>query len=1289
MKRLVLLAVSAAAMVSFADTHVWTNATSANPKFTDGDNWQSGEAPDVSSNVPSDPSNNYQGESVDLSQVTLADGAKPQTILLPKKGTNGHVMFNVLSGNCYQQLISDYSKNGETKAGFDQIWLRNAANFAGLITHNPAGGAGTHNQRTIVGLIGGATLPLADGRNYIGYCTHYNNTGTIGQLAGTGVVPIGTDGYLGQGTTTFARPSGPETSLYIRCGSCVLNGYTTSAALVSGAILHFDASDASTLTVSGGQVTEWRDKSGKGIVATTHPAVTLAAPCENPGTYAPTAAKLAADLASGLPVVNFGVPYSNRGGYRSFSPLFDETLGSPAALKLSSAVSGVKDVFFVFRDTIHKSYGFGNATPFALGTESGHANLNPFGRLISDVAFCNGLFGTTGAAAMIPTSAVFYDGQRIIPSETQSLDDYSRRLHVVSCGLSDGAGTIENLGLGCDATGNIFYGGLSIAEVIAYDRTLTPEERHQVNAYLRAKWQPDAGTAWDYGSVWVSQTDSGSYKGTFNEVAAGVTAIRDLQLRERRFEKTGAGTLVVGRLHGFDDYEIVVKGGAVRLEPPAPPVEERAADPLMWFDATQVSSDKILHSNDVDYVTEIVDPRPDGKNHHNHVVKAIRHDRISNQTGKLGAYATLQAKALNGKPVFNFGEFYAQNANARWGWETTGSSAAPYRMTLSGGQYSNVMREGFIVARIRPDTAANTLDVLPSGNYDVFGGGLNYLVSTSYSSPLSKSALWRVNGEIVNPMTFTRTKDDFYLISVSLPSPTTCSTIAIDRNAYSCGGLDVAEMLVYDRTLTDAERVNTEAYLMKKWFNRDHPNAQVQKVKIISAAEPERLVQDGKGAVELSGVGVAKLKGVDVTGGGTLKWAFDGDDLLSGAKVHLDATQASTLTTTGGTWVTTWEDVRANGYKADADRGGGVSSANITIIRPGISPTLTTATLGGKSRNVIDFGDFTHQFFCNAADSNMRTNALGQAATSSAMRINLGNAATDKGAEFYVIHADAHNLTSDRNGIMGIQENGSDYIAPNGTSVTGNPYPFLRNGKKVVNGSFSKAVARGEIYVDGVKSSANYEITADDQFHLFAFYPEVPERARGLAMRTSYERGGQKLGEVAIFTETNTPAMREKINAHLMKKWFDVGAGVTSLALQDIRLADGGTFELANPAVSLTVGTVVGDGTVKAKALAVSDGFTFKVLADAKGHGTGVTSLDVDGTLTLPATGRITITLPAGLKRIKGKFPLISATTLVGDLSGIDFVCDCSSLGIVPSLSLEDGVVYVDFPPKGMLLLVR
>ena len=1275
--------------VGWADsTYVWINQTDASAKFTDGANWQGGAAPDVSNIGTGDPgSSGVALKSVDFgSAESLADGAKPQTILLPAMGANSLIAFGKVTASPYQLLLSDYTKNGYNGAASDQIWLKDAADFRGLIVANPAGGSGAHNKGDTVCFLHNCHLPLADGRHFMGYGTRaYNSRASVGQLAGAGCVLIGTHNYICQGTTTFQYPSGPETSFYVQNGVLALEGFTRGAALVNGAILHFDASDASTLTVSDGTVTQWRDKSGRNLVATTHSSVSLASPCENPGSYTPAAARLSSDSESGLSVVSFGAPFSNRGGYRSFDDHYG-TLGEPAGLQLSSPVTGVKEVFFVFRDTIPKGYLFRAASPFVLGTESGHAAANPFGRLISDANFVDGIFGASGPAAMLTTSAVFVDGQRIIPADTKMHEDYSRRLHVVSCGLSDGTGTIEALGFGSDKTGNIFYGGVQVAEIIAYDRALTPEERHQVQTYLAAKWQPKQDNSWDYGSLWLTPTSTGSYSGK-SSFDAGQVAVRDFRPLEKTFVKDGAGTLVIGRLHGFDDYEIIAKNGDVKIVQPPAPREERAADPLMWFDATQVSSDKILHSNNVDYVTEIVDPRPEGKNHLGMVVKAIRHDRITSQTGVLGAYATLQPNALNGKPIFNFGAYSAVNANANWGWEKTGLSAAPYRMTLNTGSYSDVMREGFAVVRIRPDSATRIVDVFGGGSYEVFGGNLNYLVSDSFSSLYSKSALWRVNGEIVNPLSCARTADKFYLVSVAFPRPVTCNTIGIDRNAYSCGGIDIAEMIVYDRTLTDAERVNTEAYLMRKWFDQAHPYAAPVKVKVTSPSAPEKIVQ-GSGALELSGIGVSRLQEIEVRGG-LLKWVFDGDALFNSARVHLDATVASSLVTTGGTWVTEWCDARGNAVKAQADMGAGAASANVEIIRPGVSPTLTTATLGGSAKNVIDFGDFTSNLFKDPADSNMRTNAFGRPATSSAMRINITNAAEDYGAEFYVIHADAHTAgCSSYNGLVGIQENGSNYTAPDGTSITGNNYPFLRNGRKIVNSSFSKAVSRGEIYVDGVKSSKDYAITADDDFHLYAFYPEVPERARGLAMRTTYERGGQKLGEFALFTETNTPAIRALITAHLLKKWFNQGDGITGFALKKIDLSDGGLLAFGDGSQTLTVSSIVGDGTVRAKALVVDDTLTFRVLQDATGKGTGVTSLVVEGELTLPERGRIVLDVPQGLKRISGKFPLVTATTLKGDLADLELVVQGTLPG-TPRFSLENGTVYVEFPKRSTLVIFR
>ena len=1276
------LAVASMAFTAFAagTTHVWTNASSANPKFSVGENWQSTKAPDITSKAAKDPASTAFVDTIDFSQVSLAAEAKPQTIVLPS--SSGYLLFGTLLSNPYQVLNVDYSQNGASKSGSDVIWVYNTSDFKGIITCNPAGGTGAHNLQTMVALFKGTTLPIADGRHAMAYYTRYQYSATIGQFAGAGLVTLGSPDYIGQGTTTIQYPSGPETSFNNRCGVYVLNGYTTEAGLVEGSVLHFDASDLSTITVSNGKVLSWRDKSGAGIVATTCPQVTLAAPCENPGAYAPSDVSVVGDSQNGLQVVSFGAPFGNRTGYRGLMDL--PGVGQPGALKLSSAVTGVKEVFFVFRDVVCKGHQRYKTAPFVIGTESGHAGLNPFGRLVADQLFTDDIFASTGPSAMMKTSAVFCDGQRVIPETSYVFNDYSRQLHVVSCGLSDGTGTIETLGLGCDASGNIFYGGVAIAEVIAYNRTLTAEERHQVNGYLRAKWQPEAGTAWDYGSLWVNTI--GSCTGSF-QVASGVTAIRDLRPIKNTFDKEGAGTLVIGRLHGFDDYVINVKGGDVRFETPALPVEERAADPLVWFDATQISPDKILHSNDVDYVTEIVDPRPEGRNHHGMVVKAIRHSQVVNQTGKLGAYATLQANALNGKAVFNFGEYYAKKAQEGWGWETTKSSAAPHQLTLDGGVYNANMREGFAVVRIRPNSDTDVVDIF-GGNYDIFGGTRKAIVNATYTSSMSRSGLWRVNGEIVEPTAFVRDNEHFYLVSVSLPRPLTCNTLAIDRNAYTAGGMDVAELIIYDRQLSDGERVNTEAYLMKKWLNAEHPYSKPVKVRVNASVDPERLIQGGKGELDISSVPVDKLTGVEVNGG-SLKWNFSGADLFLKSKVHLDATVGSSLTTTGGNWVTSWSDVRGNGVAALADMGTSAVAADISIIRPGVSPTVTTATLGGVSRNVIDFGDFTNGKTKDA--SGMRITASGAPATSSAMRINIGNSAADKGLEFYVVHADAHTEgCTSYNGIMGIQEKSGPYTAPDGTAITGtgNDYPFLRDGRKINNTAFSKAIYRGGIYVDGVKSSSAYSIAQDNEFHLYSFYPEVPVLARGLAMRMTYERGGQKLGEVAIFTTANSPVTRDRINAYLMRKWLGTGTGLV-LSLKDITLTDGGVFDFAtDDQTSVSVQSIVGDGTVKASALAVTDLLTFKVLADGKGKGTGVTSLIVDGELTLPVSGRVVLEVPSGLRRIGGKFPLVTATTLKGGLSGLELVVQ-GTLPVQPQLLLEGGVVYIDFPKKGVVIFVR
>jgi hypothetical protein len=62
----------------------------------------------------------------------------------------------------------------------------------------------------------------------------------------------------------------------------------------------------------------------------------------------------------------------------------------------------------------------------------------------------------------------------------------------------------------------------------------------------------------------------------------------------------------------------------------------------------------------------------------------------------------------------------------------------------------------------------------------------------------------------------------YWLASVITSGPVEASRLACDRTART-GGQQIAEVLIYDRVLTDNERQGTEAYLMAKWFSENTP----------------------------------------------------------------------------------------------------------------------------------------------------------------------------------------------------------------------------------------------------------------------------------------------------------------------------------------------------------------------------------------------------------------------------------------------------------------------------------
>jgi len=95
------------------------------------------------------------------------------------------------------------------------------------------------------------------------------------------------------------------------------------------------------------------------------------------------------------------------------------------------------------------------------------------------------------------------------------------------------------------------------------------------------------------------------------------------------------------------------------------------------------------------------------------------------------------------------------------------------------------------------------------------------LLHSTYASNFLKSGTIYLNGG-ASPINGTTTAmpTGYWLASISSTNGVTASLLARDRT-YRTGGQQLAEMLIYDRVLTDSERKATEAYLMNKWFGID------------------------------------------------------------------------------------------------------------------------------------------------------------------------------------------------------------------------------------------------------------------------------------------------------------------------------------------------------------------------------------------------------------------------------------------------------------------------------------
>ena len=448
-----------------------------------------------------------------------------------------------------------------------------------------------------------------------------------------------------------------------------------------------------------------------------------------------------------------------------------------------------------------------------------------------------------------------------------------------------GAGYVNNPDGGRGNYVKFSNGGMRIAEYVIYTNSLTYAERVQVAQYLSRKWLGSDIHYEEWDPAARAAASDIAATGAGLDVAAGSTYFVGTVAGDGAFVKLGAGTAHVEELGS----------GAVRVEAGELVVKSLA------LDGTGLPENAWLHMDAAKAETLTYDEAGGVK-------KLARWDDARGTGASLrplddAKRGTLVEDALNGLPVIDLG--------------AAGSGAALrcYREDGTPWPHSNNGSEDFIPDLPRMRTAFVVHGSKNGGGTILGAWGNGYPAqglphkSTDPAAPVftqsddhwswtygslsaavsNGTATVRMNGARFDPFTMPYSGGyDVFAFRWSTGRKFD-SFAAYNQNGSLAGGLEYGEIVVYERALTDAEFDRVEAYLQKKWFNRNTPGFLQAEPASLAVAAGAKLRLEG-GALATDGLSGAGTVHGDV--------ALRPEGVLT-AEVRADGTIAGPLTVTG------------------------------------------------------------------------------------------------------------------------------------------------------------------------------------------------------------------------------------------------------------------------------------------------------------------------------------------------------------------------------------------------------
>lgn len=773
--------------------------------------------------------------------------------------------------------------------------------------------------------------------------------------------------------------------------------------------------------------------------------------------------------------------------------------------------------------------------------------------------------------------------------------------------------------------------------------------------------------------------------------------------------KTGPGALELSASTGVAPT-VAVKEGRLTLRGPESGLRP-VAGAFFHVDASDLSTLMLQEENGTNFVTRWNDA--DG-------------GAVFATSGTNRRLPYLTPNAQNGRSVVDFGSLYYRNV-APW--------SDGYGAYMTWSEMDNEIRDVFLVVsdlgEYPPESMRNIVGqhmISCSSTWDFHRGFGRKIVGCAPHAVVSNGRL-ELDG-VASETTGTDLPSGFHLVRIRTTGNARGNRFAGDRDGC-LGGQRLAEVLVYNRPLSDEEAAQNTAYLQHKWFSHRALAAQMADGTELDVPAGEtvllgELKVDGR--VRKTGGGTLRLARASQGAGGDGLVVEDGEVVFAAeAEARLDAVTApdGSHVEVGRGGVVTARTVATGGTLAKTGEG----TLNLVLLSDG---THAVDVRAGRLALVDDpsaFGAFLHVDVSDAAHrmtserdgTNFITRLFDVGGNGRylfpsdyptcpwipADRTLNGRPFADLGALKYssnpdfqgdgrcLFFADAQGMnrvfSTIREVVMVFSD--ADRVPTQADNAVGafllgarGSYHFHRGWNRVLIGPWAaRQVMDGRAWIDGTECKGT-QAAVPEGFHVIRVQTTANAEAGTVGLdRADQSRGGLRMAELLIFDRPLSDEEGLVVMSALGSKWLGSTPLARATTLSSLSVGKDAVFDFASG--EITAQAVSGAGMVASRALALPAGATLTVDTD----GETAVPVTATGTLSVADTGTVALSGRGLLHGLRGRtVTLVSAGAVDAprELRGWKVEGPVGG-GYRPKLALTDAGLVLTFSPSGAAVIVR